>query len=261
MSITGEPGGRPVKPGLSMGDITAGLFTAIGILSALHERDRSGKGQMVDISMLDCQIAILENAFARYSATGEPPKPLGTRHPSTTPFQAFPTKDGYIVIALGFGTDNVWAMFCAVLGVPEIIYDPRFETPGLRTKNHADLEPILNQALQQKTTAEWLVELAPLQIPCGPLHTIPQAADYQQVEARNMLVDVESERGNKVRISNSPVKLSRTPAGIRGGPPVTGHDTRSVLSSLLGLGEADIDALFAAGAAVEPQELPAELTS
>ena len=187
MSITGEPGGRPVKPGFSLGDITAGLYTAIGVLSALHERERSGRGQMVDVSMLDCQIAVLENAFARYSVTGEAPKPLGTRHPSTTPFQAFPTKDGYIVIALGFGLDNIWSMFCAILGVPELIYDERFETPGTRTSNHAELEPILNEALMQKTTAEWLVELEPLQIPCGPLQTIPEAAAHPQVQAREML--------------------------------------------------------------------------
>ena len=108
MSVTGEEGGGPVRPGVSIGDITAGLYTAIGILAALHDRERSGLGQMIDISMLDCQIAILENAFARYFATGVPPKPIGTRHPLSTPFQAFPTADGYIVIALGFSIAEIW---------------------------------------------------------------------------------------------------------------------------------------------------------
>jgi CoA:oxalate CoA-transferase len=260
MSITGEPGGRPVKPGFSLGDITAGLYTAIGVLAALHEREKSGRGQMVDVSMLDCQIAVLENAFARYSVTGEAPKPLGTRHPSTTPFQAFPTKDGYIVIALGFGLDEIWGMFCAILGVPELMYDDRFLTPGTRTTNHAALEPILNEALMQKTTAEWLVELEPLQIPCGPLQTIPEAAHHPQVQAREMLVPVRSDRGNEVTIPNSPIKLSRTPAAIRGGPPVTGNDTRAVLASVLKMSEAEIDAAFASGAATVPEELPEELT-
>lgn len=260
MSITGEPGGRPVKPGFSLGDITAGLYTAIGVLAALHERETSGLGQMVDVSMLDCQIAVLENAFARYSVTGEAPKPLGTRHPSTTPFQAFPTKDGYIVIALGFGLDNIWAMFCAILGVPELLYDPRFETPSLRTRYHAELEPILNAALMEKTTEEWLVELEPLQIPCGPLQTIPQAAAHPQVIAREMLVEVESASGIKVKIPNSPIKLSRTKSEIRGGPPEPGRDTRSILASLLGMSEAEIDGAFASGAASIPEELPAELT-
>jgi CoA:oxalate CoA-transferase len=260
MSITGEPGRGPVRPGLSLGDIAAGLYTAIGVLAALHERERSGLGQMLDVSMLDCQIAVLENAFARYSATGEPPKAIGTRHPSSTPFQAFPTRDGYIVIALGFGLENVWGMFCSLIGHPELLYDPRFETPGLRTKNHADLEPILIDGLKTRTTAEWLAEFEAIDIPCGPLHTIPEAARYPQVQARDMLRDVESDRGNRLRIANSPIKLSRTPAGIRAGPPSIGTDTRNVLANLLDLTEAEIDAEFAGGAAVEGQDLPDYLT-
>ncbi|MGE0060204.1 MAG: CoA transferase, partial [Dehalococcoidia bacterium] len=146
------------------------------------------------------------------------------------------------------------------LGVPELIYDARFETPGLRTQHHAELEPILNEALMQKTTAEWLIDLEPLQIPCGPLQTIPEAAHHPQVQAREMLVPVRSERGNEVTIPNSPIKLSRTPAAIRGGPPTTGRDTREVLASLLGMTDAEIDAAFATGAAAVPEELPAELT-
>jgi CoA:oxalate CoA-transferase len=261
MSITGEEGGRPVRPGLSLGDIAAGLFTAIGILTALHERQRSGKGQLVDISMLDCQISVLENAFARYFATGVPPRPLGTRHPLSTPFQAFPTADGYIVIALGFGLANIWGMFCALIGKPELMYDERFETPAARTRNHAALEPILNEALSQRTTAEWIAEFEPIGLPCGPLHTIPEAAEYPQVKAREMLVEVESERGNKLKISNSPLKLSRTPGKIQGPPPVIGRHTRDVLHDLLGLSEAEVEQEFARGAAVEGQDLPPELTS
>jgi CoA:oxalate CoA-transferase len=260
MSITGEPGRGPVRPGLSLGDIAAGLYTAIGVLAALHERERSGLGQMLDVSMLDCQIAVLENAFARYSATGEPPKAIGTRHPSSTPFQAFPTQDGYIVIALGFGLENVWGMFCSLIGHPELLYDPRFETPGLRTRNHAELEPILIDGLKTRTTAEWLAEFEAIDIPCGPLHTIPEAARYPQVQARDMLRDVDSDRGNRLRIANSPLKLSRTPGGIRGGPPGIGADTREVLANLLELTEAEIDAEFAGGAAVEGQDLPDYLT-
>jgi CoA:oxalate CoA-transferase len=260
MSITGEEGGKPVRPGLSLGDIAAGLYTAIGILAAVHERERSGVGQMVDISMLDCQIAVLENAFARYFATGEAPKPIGTRHPLSTPFQAFPTQDGYIVIALGFGLANIWGMFCALIGKPELLYDPRFETPANRTRHHAELEPILNEALAQRTTAEWVAEFEPIGLPCGPLHSIPEAAEYPQVKAREMLVEVESPRGNKLKISNSPLKLSRTPGYARGGPPTVGQHTREVLAALLNLSAAEIDAEYARGAAVEGQDLPSELT-
>jgi CoA:oxalate CoA-transferase len=261
MSVTGEPDGPPVRPGISLGDIAAGLYTAIGVLAALHERERSGKGQLVDISMLDCQIAILENAFSRYFATGIPPKALGTRHPAVTPFQAFPTKDGYLVLALAFGQENAWQLFCGLIGHPELMDDERFQTPGLRTKHHAELEPILNEALRQRTTAEWLAEFDALGFPCGPLNTIPEAAEYPQVKAREMLVDVESDMGNKLRIANSPLKLSRTPGKIRGGPPPIGRDTRAVLQEVLGLSPEEIDAEFAKGAVVEGQPLPPEITA
>ena len=260
MSITGEPGGPPVKPGLSLADISAGLFTAIGILAALHERERSGRGQLIDISMLDCQVSVLENAFARYFATGEAPRALGTRHPLSTPFQAFPTQDGHIVIALGFGLENAWEVFCALLGRVDVIDDPRFATPGLRTRNHAELEAILSEALCRRTTAEWLQEFEPVGIPCGPLHTIPEAAAYPQIAVRQMLVDVESERGNRLKVANSPIKLSRTPPAIRGGPPPIGRHTRDVLASLLGLSEAEIELEYGRGAAIEGEDLPLELT-
>ncbi|HWC30340.1 MAG TPA: CaiB/BaiF CoA-transferase family protein [Dehalococcoidia bacterium] len=260
MSITGEEGGGPVRPGLSLGDIAAGLFTAIGILAALHERERSGRGQMLDVSMLDCQIAVLENAFARYSATGVPPKAIGTRHPLSTPFQAFPTADGYIVIALGFGLENIWGLFCAVIDRPELIDDPRFETPKLRTQNHAILEPILIEAMRTQPTSHWVREFEAIDLPCGPLNSIPEAAAYPQVQAREMLKEVESPRGNRLTISNTPLRLSRTPAAIRGGPPTVGQHTREVLAALLSMTDAQIDAEFASGAAVEGKDLPSELT-
>lgn len=260
MSITGEEGGGPVRPGLSLGDIAAGLFTAIGILAALQERERSGRGQMIDISMLDCQVAILENAFARYSATGVPPKAIGTRHPLSTPFQAFPTADGHIVIALGFGLENIWGLFCAALDRPELIDDPRFQTPGERTRNHAVLEPLLNEAMQAQPTSHWVREFEAIQLPCGPLNSIPEVVEYPQVVAREMLREVESPRGNRLTISNSPLRLSRTPGGIRGGPPAPGQDTRNVLEEVLGMEAGEIDAAFEVGAAVEARELPGEIT-
>jgi CoA:oxalate CoA-transferase len=240
MSITGEPDGPPIRPGISQGDITAGLFTALGIVSALHERERSGEGQMLDISMLDCQIAILENPFARYFGTGEVPKPLGTRHPSTTPFQAFPTKDGWIVIAMAWGVENMWELFCVKIGRPELIDDKRFDTPGLRTKNHAILEPVLNEALRQKTTAEWLPEFDEIGLPCGPLNDIPHAAEQPQVKARAMLKEVPHPDGFSLTITDSPLKLSRTPGGIQGPPPVAGADTDDVLRKLLGATDEEI---------------------
>jgi len=235
---------------------TAGLYTAIGILAALQERERSGRGQMIDISMLDCQIAILENAFARYFATGEVPKPLGTRHPLATPFQAFPTKDGWIVVALSWGVENQWELFCATIGRSELIDDPRFDTPGLRTKHHGELEPVLNDALRQKTTAEWLRELDGIGLPCGPLNDIPSAAEHPQVKARGMLVDVEHPDGFSLRIADTPVKLGRTPGGIKGPPPALGEHTDEVLSRLLGLSAEEIASLRQAEVVFGPLPSP-----
>jgi len=248
MSITGEPGGPPVRPGTSLGDIAAGLFTAIGVLAALHERERSGRGQMIDVAMLDCQISILENAFARYFATGQVPEPIGTRHPVATPFQAFPTRDGYIVLALSWGVENQWELFCATIGRADLIDDPRFDTGPLRTEHHAELEPTLIEAMKEKTTAEWVREFDAIGLPCGPLNNIAQAAALPQVEAREMLVEVEHPRIGRFPLPNTPVKLSRTPGGVRGPSPDLGQHTDEVLRELLGLPDAEIGRLREAGA-------------
>jgi CoA:oxalate CoA-transferase len=256
MSITGEPGGSPVRPGISQGDITAGLYTAIGILAALQERERSGKGQMLDISMLDCQIAILENPFARYFATGEVPQPIGTRHPLATPFQAFPTKDGWIVMALSWGVENQWELFCATIGRPDLIGDARFETPGLRTRHHAELEPLLNEALRRKTTDVWLKEFDAIGLPCGPLNDIPHAAEQPQVKAREMLVNVEHPDGFSLRIANTPLRLGRTPGRIRGPAPALGEHTDAVLTEILSLSEEEIASLRAAEVVFGPLPSP-----
>ncbi len=261
MSITGEPGRPPVRVGTSIGDVAAGLYAAVGILSALRERDRSGEGQFVDISMLDCQLAIQENAFGRYFASEKHvvPGPLGTRHPAATPFQAFPTRDGYIVVALAFGAENQWQLLCAILGVVELLDDERFETSGKRTANHAALEPVLNAAFAKRTTAAWLTELRPAGIPCGPVNTIADAAASPQVAARRMLTSVTHPKGMSLTIVDSPVKLSRTPGGIKGPPPTVGQDTRAVLRELGGLDEARIDTLLSAGIVLEtdPKTAPA----
>lgn len=259
MSITGEPGGPPVRPGVSYGDILGGIFTATGVLAALHERERSGQGQFVDVAMFDCQITVLENAFARYFASGETPKPLGTRHPLATPFQAFPTKDGYIVIALRRARENQWGLFCAAIERPALIDDPRFQTTALRTEHHAELEPILNDALSRRTTADWLETLEPLGIMCAPLNDIPSAAADPQVKAREMLVEVADEViGRSLTIANTPFQLSRTSTGVRGRAPHWGEHTYEVLTGLLGLTRDEVDELIAAGVcqAGPPAEWP-----
>ena len=245
MSITGEPGGGPVRVGTSLGDVAAGLYASIGILSALHERERSGQGQLVDISMLDCQIAIQENAFMRYHVTGEVPQRLGTRHPTAVPFQAFETSDGHLVLALAWEVPDQWSLLCAELDVIEIAADERFSTGQARAEHHAELEPIMAKAFLSDTTERWVERLLPFGIPCGPLNSIPQVAEMPQVAAREMLVPVEHHTLGTVPLPNTPVRLSRTPGGIRGSSPDMGQHTREVLKELLSLDDSAVDALLA----------------
>ena len=247
LSITGEPDGPPIRPGASYGDIAAGLFTAIGILSALHERERSGRGQAIDISMLDCQVSVLENAIMRYFVTGKPPGPLGTRHPSATPFQAFPTADGYLVIALGFGPEGQWELLCGILGLTELIDDPRFDTGPKRTQNHPDLEPILIDAFRRRPTAEWLEELLAVGIPCGPISTIPEVVVDEQVRHREMVREITHPVAGTIPIANTPFRFSRSESGIKGPPPSFGADTAEVLGRLLGLSEDEVGTLESEG--------------
>ena len=247
MSITGEEGGPPVRAGVSIGDIVAGLFLAIGILSALIERQKSGLGQMVDVSMLDGQVAILENALVRYLNIGEVPQRIGTRHPLVAPFQAFQTKDGYIVLSAAGGIEQ-WAVFTELIGRPELLSDERFQDPGSRTKHHKVLEPILVEAMKEKTTKEWIAEFEPVGIPCGPLNSIPEAAADPQILHREMFVVVSDYKQRKLRMCNTPIKLSRTPAKLEKGAPGLGEHTHEVLSAMFGVDEAKIEALEASGA-------------
>ncbi|MDA0988965.1 MAG: CaiB/BaiF CoA-transferase family protein [Chloroflexi bacterium] len=243
LSITGEPGGPPIRPGVSQGDITAGLFSIIGILAALQERNRSGLGQMVDIAMLDCQVSILENAFTRYFATGDVPKPLGTRHPVTAPFQAFQTSDGYMTIALADGRKEKWPLLCSALDLIDLIDDPRFDDGWVRSQNWSIAEPILAEALRKKTTQEWLTELEALGIPCGPVNTIDKVAKDPQVLHRGMIKDIPHPRLGKVKMIDTPVKLSRTPGGAERPSPDLGEHTAQVLRDMLGLDEREIATL------------------
>lgn len=240
MSITGEPGGPPVRPGASLGDIVAGLFTCIGVLAALRERNVSGKGQMLDISMLDCQVAILENAFTRYFATGEVPQPLGTRHPVFTPFQAFRTQDGYIVVAI---VGDQWPLFCAAIDRIDLIDDERFQTGFSRTQHYQELAPILNEAMKKKTSREWLEELEQAQIPCGPINTIDQVAQDPQVAAREMIIGVPHPGIGEVKLTNTPIRLSRTPGKVERTCPELGEHTTEILTTLLGMREDELEEL------------------
>ena len=244
LSVTGVDGGPPIRPGTSLGDIGGGIYCVIGVLSAVIERNQSGKGQYIDISMMDCQIAIQENAFMRWHLTNEEPKKLGTRHPTAVPFQAFPTSDGWIVVALSWGVPEQWNLLCSVLGLDSMILDDRFATAEKRTDNHAELEPILNEAFKMKTTDDWIEMLLPMHIPCGPVNSIKQVSESDQANAREMFVEVPHKTLGNVRLVNSPIKLSRTPAKIQGTAPDMGQHTNEVLESLLGLSQEAINELI-----------------
>jgi len=206
MSLTGHPGGPPTRVGTSTGDITAGLFTAIGALAALVERARSGRGRHVDVAMLDCQVATLENAIARFAATGEVPGPIGSRHPSITPFQAFRTRDGYVVVAAG--NDPLFAKLAAAVGRPGLASDPRFRTNDDRTGNVAALVAELEPAFATRPSAEWLAAFEAAGIPCGPLNDVAAVLADPQVRARNMIVSSQDPAAGRFELAGNPVKLS-----------------------------------------------------
>ena len=248
LSITGEPGGGPVRPGASIGDITAALFATVAVQSALIERERSGEGQFIDIGMLDCQVAIMENAFTRYFALGQIPQPLGTRHPSSTPFQAFRTADGHVVVAIMGGSTDQWPLFCAAIDHVELIDDERYATGWSRTQNYDALIPVIEEAMLTKTTAEWVETLNGMGVPAGPVQNIAQVAADPQVNHRDMFVELPHPALGPVTFTGNPIKLSRTPSGPSRVPPRLGEHTDEVLAEA-GLSPADIAALRSDGAA------------
>ena len=207
MSLTGHHGGPPTRVGTAIGDITAGLFTTIAINSALFDRMKTGTGQFIDISMLDCQIAILENAIARYSATGTNPGPSAARHPSIAPFECYESSDGHIIIAAG--NDALFENLCNTLDVSHLATEERFSSNKARIENVIALKECLEEILTKKDTNYWLSMLETAGVPCGPLNTVADAVADRQVQSRNMVVEIESDSSTKLKIAGNPIKLSR----------------------------------------------------
>ena len=205
MSVTGQPDSEPTRVGTSIGDITAGLFTAIAINAALYDRQKSGKGMYIDVAMLDCQIAILENAVARYLTKGEIPKPMGSRHPSIAPFEAFKTKDSYIVIAAG--NDKLFEGMCKVFHI-DLYKDDKFKTNANRNKNIDELKRTLENVLKEKTTIEWCKILEENKIPCGPINNIKEVVESPQTKARNMIVSALHNKIGEFKMPGNPIKMS-----------------------------------------------------
>ncbi|HCX04482.1 MAG TPA: carnitine dehydratase [Clostridiales bacterium] len=239
MSITGPKGGEPTRVGPSVADIFSGLFTAIGILAAVNERRETGKGTKVDVSMLDCQVGILENALARYFATGVAPKPAGNKHTSIVPFEPFNTSDGQIVIAAG--NDNLWAKFCKAMGTEELIDDERFKTNPLRNKNYDALKPLIDEKIKEKTTEEWKKILLDAGVPSGPINNMEMLVKDEQVLARNMIQEVEHPVAGKQHLPGIPIKMDGVSDKIRFPAPVLGQHNEEVLAERLGYSKEEIE--------------------
>jgi CoA:oxalate CoA-transferase len=246
MSITGPDPKHPTKVGSSIADIFAGVFCAIGILAALQSRERTGKGQMVDVAMLDCMVAILENAIARFVAVGKDPEPIGNTHPSIAPFTTLETADGAMNIACG--NDSLWQKFCALIKRPDLAADHRFATNPLRVQNLAELVPLLNEATRTRETKDWLEVLQAGDIPCGPINRISDVLSDPQVLARQMIAEIFHPTIGTLKVPGVPIKLSETPGCVAGPAPRLGEHTEQVLGELLGLTATEIDALRSAGA-------------
>ncbi|MCG8511299.1 MAG: CoA transferase [Rhodospirillales bacterium] len=231
MSLTGQPDGEPARVGTSIGDIAAALFTATGICSALYSRTQTGAGLKIDVAMLDSQVAILENALARYFATGHVPGPLGTRHPSITPFEAFKTGDGHIVIAAG--NDGLFARLCEALDCMPLAEDGRFATNDARTRNADALKAELETRLRARPGAAWLEILDEAGIPSGSINDVAAVARDDQVLARNMIVSARDTQGKTMKIAGNPIKLSAfDDAPTRGPVPKLDADRERILAFL-----------------------------
>jgi CoA:oxalate CoA-transferase len=209
MSITGQPGGPPMRIGMSIGDIGAGLYTCIGVNSALYHRAQTGEATKVDIGMFDCQLALLENAILRYFLSGKAPGPLGVRHPNIAPFEAFDAADGFIIIAAG--NDSLFVKLCAAIGRPELAKEERFKTNDLRLQSMEQLKTELEKVLKTQPVAHWLKVLDAAGIPAGPINNVGQAIESPQAKARNMIVTAEDPVAGTVRLVGNPIKLSGFP--------------------------------------------------
>jgi len=241
VSITGEPNRPPVRVGYSIGDMGAALFAVSATLAALYEREQSGEGQHIDVAMLDSQVALCENACARYFATGEVPEPIGSRHPIITPFQVFPTQtDEMVLIAFGKGE---WEKLCSMIGREDLIADERFKTAANRTENHALLEPILCEVFRSRPRNEWLSIFEKAGLISSPVNNIKQVVEDPHVRAREMIIEVEHPRLGKLNLVGTPMKFSRTPCQIKKTAPDLGEHNGEILKKELNLSLADIEEL------------------
>jgi|ERR1035437_473253 formyl-CoA transferase/CoA:oxalate CoA-transferase len=244
MSVTGETDGEPVRVGNSAADIGAAMWAVIGILAALHARDTTGHGDWIDISLLDGQIAWLTYLAGGYFASGEVPRRYGSAHPSIVPYQALRTGDGHLMVAVG--NDTLWRRFAPLLGLPELVDDPRFATNPDRVIHRGELIPLIEAALAARGSAEWADALSQVGIPAGAINNVDAALVHPQVQARDMVLTAEHPTAGTLRMTGSPIKLSHHTTTVRRPPPTLGEHTDEVLGEL-GYSAADIAALRDSG--------------
>ena len=253
MSITGPEGGPPVRVGTSVGDIVAGHQAAIGILAALRYRDQTGRGQQIDQSMVDGLVYVLENAIVRYTVSGDVPQPLGTAHPSITPFQGFQTGDGWIVTPVG--NEALWQTYCQAIERPDLADQPRFRTNQLRTQHRAEIIAILQEEMSKKTTEEWMAVFEKHQLPCSPVNTVDRVAEDPNINYRKMIVEIDQPEAGKMKIAGSPFHLSETPGEVRSPAPLLGEHTEEVLREVLGYSATRIGVLRKKRVVYTPEDL------
>jgi len=245
MSVTGEADGPPVRVGVSSADLVAGMWAVIGILAALRERDRSGQGQWVDISLLDGSVSWLTYVAAGYFATGTRPPRYGSAHPTIAPYQGFATKDGELMLAVG--NDAIWRRFAPAAGLDDLVDDPRFATNPLRVSHRDELLPLVADAMASRTSAQWVEVLDAAEVPVGPIQTVDEVVTDPQVLARGMVGEVEHPTAGTLRTIGCPVRLTATPPQVRTAPPLLGQHTDDVLAEL-GVDAERLTALRASGA-------------
>jgi crotonobetainyl-CoA:carnitine CoA-transferase CaiB-like acyl-CoA transferase len=238
ISVTGEPGGRGVRAGVSIADITAGMYAAFGILTALHAREKTGRGQFIDVSMLEGQLGILSGMIGAFVADHIVPQPLGTAYGALLPYQTFRTKTRDI--AIGVGSDKLWRTFCPLLGLAQLTDDPRYVTNPARNANRAALVAALQDAFLTKTYEEWEAILLPAGIPMGAINTLDQVVAHPQVRARGAMVECTHPVAGTIETVAPPVRLSETPGSIRRPAPLLGEHTDQVLRERLGMTDDEI---------------------
>jgi formyl-CoA transferase len=245
MSITGEPDGAPMKVGVALIDVITALYAHGAILAALHHRERTGEGQYLELSLMECGIAALINAATAYLVGGEVQGRWGSAHPSLVPYQAFRARDGYVIV--GAGNERLWKAFCEVLGTPEWADDPRYDSNAKRVERRAELIGLIETRLTARGRDEWVAAFAAAGLPAGPINDIAQVFSDPQVAHRQMVVEVEHPTAGPVHLPGIPVKFGGTPARVQGPPPLLGEHTDEVLQGILGLDDAAVAALRAQG--------------